>query len=94
MRVGLAIVILALAGAFSTVGTPHVLNDERCASYDKGRHCAYVISCTYVGVQGYQKIFPDWTPDVRICPGVRWFPLASPVFQWREAPKLLRGEVL
>ncbi len=92
MKVGLAIFVLVLAAAFSTVGTPHVLSDGRCATYDKGRHCAYVISCTYVGIQGYRKVFPEWAADVRLCPSVQWFPLATPIFQWREAPKLLKGE--
>ena len=87
------IFVLALAAWSSTVGTPHVLDGERCATYDRGRHCAYVLSCTYVGIQGYRKVFPDWTPDVRICPDVQWFPLATPIFQWREAPKLLKGEL-
>jgi hypothetical protein len=92
MRIGLPAGALVLAGLASAVGTPHVLLEQRCATYDRGRHCAYVISCEYIGIQGYRKIFPEWTPEVQPCSGVAWLPLAWPIARWRDAPKLLPGE--
>jgi hypothetical protein len=92
VRISLAVTLLLIAAAASWFGTPHVLDEQRCASYDGGRHCAYVISCTYVGIQGYRKVFPEWKPEVRLCPGVAWFPLEWPLGNWRDAPPLLKGE--
>ena len=92
MKMGLAVAALVVAGVASTYGTPHVLHREICVSHDGMRHCAYVLSCTYVGIQGYRKIFPEWTGEVRRCPGVQWFPLTWPLNTWAEEPRLLRGE--
>jgi hypothetical protein len=79
MRIGLAITLLVLAAALSWFGTPHIRVDQTCRSYDGGRSCAWVVSCTYLGIQGHRKVFPEWEPEPNLCPAVAWFPLELPL---------------
>jgi hypothetical protein len=88
---GLLLFMLAVGAVATLYGTPHVRIDGHCATND-GRSCSYVISCTYVGIQGYRKIWPEWTPDVTACPAVKWFRMQSPLLQWTPEPPLKRGE--
>lgn len=76
MKFGFAIFLLMLAGLGSYYGTPHWLHETECRSYDSGRHCAYIISCTYLGLNGWQKLYPrlviDQKPEAT-CPGIAVF---------------------
>jgi hypothetical protein len=84
MRIVAPAALLFGAAAFATsVGTPHWLHESECQSYDR-RTCAYIISCTYIGIQGWRKIHPQWVPDIKPCPGIAYFKLDRPPFQWRK----------
>jgi hypothetical protein len=89
---GFLLFALAVGAVATLYGTPHVRTEGHCATYDKGRTCAYVISCTYVGIQGYRKVWPAWTPDVSACSPVHWFRMQSPLLHWTPEPPLTKGE--
>lgn len=75
--------LLCIAALVSLYGTPHWLHETTCQSYDR-HSCAYIVSCTYIGVQGWRVIYPDWQPDAHPCRGVAFFALDWPPFRWRN----------
>lgn len=88
MKIGGAVAVLAIAMAASLIGTPHLLYEYECRGTDI-RHCVYYTGCTYIGVQGWRKLYPEpLVPDKVGCPGVKLFAVARPLFAWSpwEAP--------
>ena len=83
MKIGGAVAVLGTCTVASLIGTPHLLYEYECQGYD-ARHCAYYTSCTYVGVQGWRKFYPEFVPDKVGCPGVKLFALDWPPFTWRK----------
>jgi hypothetical protein len=83
MKMTLPITVLGAVALASIFGTPHWLHESSCRSYD-GRRCAWLISCTYIGIQGWRKVYPAWEPDQKACPGIYWFKLDWPPFHWRN----------
>jgi len=89
MKISGAVVVVGVGMAGMYFGTPHWLDEQECRSYD-GRHCAFVVSCSYVGIQGWRKLYPAWVPEVKECARIMLLPLSRPLFTWSPWQQPLR----